>query len=138
MKRLMWAAATMLPLALATPANAGDYHTGLTLRCAQCHIMHFSQAHGYNADGSGFYGNLGAGGPFEFLLRDEVNNLCLSCHDENGFAPDVLGPSNGGNEPSSVRTGGYLNRLGFPAEGFATQGHTLDSTETAPGTTRTV
>jgi hypothetical protein len=131
MKRLFWIAAAVLPLALATPASAGDYHNGLTLRCAQCHIMHYSQAHGYNADGTGFFGNLGPGGPFEHLLRDSVNNLCLSCHDNSGFAPDVLGITNTGNEPSSVRTGGYLNRLGV--EGQPASGHTLDSTENAPG-----
>jgi hypothetical protein len=131
MKRHMWAAAAALPLLLAAPAIAGDYHNGLTLRCAQCHIMHYSQAHGYNADGTGFFGTLGPGGPFEHLLRDSVNNLCLSCHDNNGFAPDVLGAANTGNEPSSVRTAGFLNRLGV--EGQPASGHTLDSTETAPG-----
>jgi hypothetical protein len=131
MKRYMRAAILVAPLALASQATAGDYHNGLTLRCAQCHVMHYSQSHGYNADGSGFYGNLGAGGPFHYLLRDEVNNLCLSCHDNNGFAPDVLGVVNGGNEPASVRLGGFLNRLGV--EGLAPTGHTLDSAEVAPG-----
>ena len=131
MKRLMRAALAIVPIALASQAVAGDYHNGLTLRCAQCHVMHFSQSHGYNPDGSGNFGNLGAGGPFTYLLRDEINNLCLSCHDNAGFAPDVLGVVNTGNEAGSVRLGGYLNRLGV--EGLAPTGHTLDSTEVAPG-----
>jgi hypothetical protein len=60
-----------------------------------------------------------------------VNDLCLSCHDEAGFAPDVLGSSNGGSGPTDVRLGGYLNRLGI--EGQPATGHTLDSLDEAPG-----
>ena len=78
--------------------------------------------------GHGFIINPGAGGPFEHLLRDEVNNLCLSCHDGGGFAPDVLGAAGAA---GTVRLGGYLNRLGV--EGLAATGHTLDSLEEAPG-----
>ena len=111
-------------------ALAGDYHTDGTLLCAQCHVMHYSQSHGYNADGSGFWTPI-ANGPTHYLLRDEINNLCLACHDNNGFAPDVLGSTNTGNEPTSVRLGGYLNRLG--GVGLDATGHTLDSTEVAPG-----
>lgn len=118
-------------LALAPSALAGDYHKNATLSCQQCHIMHYSQSHGYNADGSGFFLNPGAGGPFHFLLRDEVNDLCLACHDNNAIAPDVLGAANTGNEPGSVRLAGYLNRLGI--EGLEPTGHTLDSLATAPG-----
>jgi hypothetical protein len=93
--------------------------------------MHYSQSHGYNPDGSGFYLQPGAGGPFDHLLRDEVNNLCLSCHDQAGIAPDVLGAANGGNGPSDVRLAGYLNRLGV--QGLAPTGHTLDTLDEAPG-----
>lgn len=109
-------------------ASAGDFHRDATLRCAQCHVMHYSQSHAHD----GVFGpGLGAGGPFHYLLRDEVNNLCLSCHDESGIAPDVLGASNGGNSPGDVRLAGYLNRLGV--EGDPDTGHTLDSLDTAPG-----
>jgi hypothetical protein len=93
--------------------------------------MHYSQSHGYSPNGTGFYLTPGAGGPFHFLLRDEVNNLCLSCHDQAGIAPDVLGAANGGNGPTDVRLAGYLNRLGV--EGLPATGHTLDSLDTAPG-----
>jgi cytochrome c553 len=118
-------------LATSPPGYAGDYHSGLTLRCGECHIMHYSQSHGYQPSGGGFYQNPGAGGPFHYLLRDEINNLCLSCHDQGGFAPDVLGSTNGGNGPTDVRLAGYLNRLGVV--GSAAAGHTLDSTDVAPG-----
>jgi len=128
--RTFKAAAALLPLALANQAIAGDYHHGDTLRCSQCHVMHYSQAHGYNADGSGHYHAPEAGGPFEFLLRAEVNDLCLGCHDSSGFAPDVLGV-NDGNSPSDVRLAGSLNRLGLV--GLEPTGHTLDSLADAPG-----
>lgn len=117
-------------LSIAGPALAGDYHSGATLRCAQCHVMHYSQAHGYNANGTGNFTALASGGPFMHLLRAEVNDLCLSCHDNNGIAPDVLGPNNG-NEPADIRLAGYLNRLGV--QGLDPTGHTLDSLATAPG-----
>jgi hypothetical protein len=90
--------------------------------------MHFSQSHGYNPDGTGFFLTPGAGGPFEYLLRDEVNNLCLACHDGSSFAPDVLGSAH---PSSNIRLAGYLNRLGI--EGLAPTGHTLDTLATAPG-----
>jgi cytochrome c553 len=92
--------------------------------------MHFSQSHGYNPDGSGFSVNLGASGPYHYLLRNEVNTLCLSCHDGNSFAPDVLG-ANGGSGAGNVRQAGYLNRLGLV--GLEPTGHTLDSLAEAPG-----
>jgi hypothetical protein len=109
-------------------AFAGDYHKGASLTCSQCHVMHFSQSHGYNADGSGIFTPLGGTGPHEYLLRNEVNDLCLACHDGGGFAPDVLGPNGDG----FVRQAGALNR---PSHGVgqAATGHTLDSTDPAPG-----
>jgi hypothetical protein len=130
MKRLGWAILALAPALLAGTAVAGDYHRSGTLRCADCHVMHFSQQHGYNADGTGFY-YLATAGPHEYLLRAEVNDLCLSCHDQNGIAPDVLGAANGGNGPTDVRLAGYLNRLGVV--GLEPTGHTLDSLATAPG-----
>jgi len=116
-------------LMLTGTARAGDHHTGLTLRCADCHVMHFSQSHGYLGAGPNttFLGT----GPNEYLLRAPINDLCLSCHDQDSSAPDVLGAANGGNGPTDVRLAGYLNRLGL--EGIPATGHTLDSTETAPG-----
>lgn len=126
--RFALAAPLVLLLTSALPPP-GDHHTDGTLRCADCHVMHFSQQHGYAPDGSGFV-FLPAGGPHEYLLRAEVNDLCLSCHDQQSFAPDVLG-ANGGSGIGDVRLGGFLNRLGL--EGLAPTGHTLDSLAAAPG-----
>lgn len=129
MKGLMTGMASLSAVALlATNASAGDYHKNGTLRCADCHVMHYSQTHGYNPDGSGFFINPLPSGPFHYLLRGEVNDLCLTCHDGSSFAPDVLG-ANGGT--AAVRLAGALNRMGVT--GLATTGHTLDSTDTAPG-----
>lgn len=134
MKRILWLAVASAPLLMTNLASAGDYHKNGTLLCSQCHVMHFSQSHGYNANGTGFFTPLGGAAPHHYLLRDEINNLCLGCHDNNGFAPDVFGTNNTGNGPTDVRSAGYLNRVGaIGADGLVATGHTLDSTDTAPG-----
>jgi hypothetical protein len=114
-------------------AVAGDYHSGTTLNCAECHVMHYSQTHGYNANGGGNTVSLGSTGPYHFLLRDEINNLCLSCHDGQFFAPDVLA-ANGGSAPTNGRQAGALNRDNT-APYFDATGHTLGSADVAPGGT---
>jgi hypothetical protein len=111
-------------------AMAGDFHSGATLICSDCHVMHYSQSHGYNNDGTGFSTPLGTTGPYHFLLRNDINDLCLTCHDGQVWAPDVLGVNTG----SHVRQAGSLNRAG---NGFATTGHTLDATGVAPGSNPT-
>ena len=118
---------------VASPALAGDYHTGGSLNCAECHVMHYSQSHGYNSDGSGFTVGLGGSGPYHFLLRNEINALCLSCHDNQTFAPDVLA-ANGGIVPTNGRQAGALNRDNT-APYFDATGHTLGSEDAAPGGT---
>ena len=112
---------------LAVSAIAGDYHTGVELRCNDCHIMHASQAHAY---GTEFYTVPAT--PHEYLLRNEVNPLCLSCHDNHAaVAPDVLGTNSG----SNVRLAGALNDAATVADGYGPNtGHTLDAPlNTAPG-----
>ncbi|HEX5133212.1 MAG TPA: hypothetical protein VFX92_12090 [Candidatus Krumholzibacteria bacterium] len=104
---------------------AGDFHNGASLVCSDCHTMHYSQQHGYNSDGTGFFTALG-GGPHHYLLRNEVNELCLTCHDGSSFAPDVYGA----NSNSYVRQAGALNKVG---DGHEATGHTLNSTAEAPG-----
>lgn len=131
MKRTFPLAAIGLACALVIPlARGGDYHCRSTLNCSECHVMHFSQSHGYagaRLGGSPLFGF----GPNPGLLRASANDLCLSCHDGNAYAPDVFGPQNTGNAPGDVRLGGYLSRLGNA--GPLDTGHTLDSLEVAPG-----
>jgi len=121
-------------LAFAATASAGDYHTGASLVCSDCHVAHYSQSHNYG--GSAFpFVPLGAGGPFTHLLRNEVNELCLTCHDGQAWAPDVFGSS----AFNTNRLAGGLNAATGHRSNDTnyddTDGHTLWSTATAPGGT---
>jgi hypothetical protein len=89
--------------------------------------MHFSQSHSYNPDGSGSFVQPGGAGPHHYLLRNEINDLCLTCHNGVSGVPDVLGPNGG---TAYIRMAGALNRLG---DGNELTGHTLDSEDPAPG-----
>jgi hypothetical protein len=104
----------------APSAMAGDYHYKTTLNCPDCHVMHSSQQHGYNADSAG-------SGVFV------VTTLCLSCHNNQTFAPDVLG-ANGGTAFTNGRQAGALN-MDNTAPYFDVAGHTLGSVDVAPGGT---
>lgn len=117
------AAAVLVP----NTAPGGDFHFGATLVCSDCHVMHYSQSHGYNPDGTGFWTPL-AGGPHGLLLRQDINDLCLACHDGSAFAPDVKHASSNG----YVRQAGALND-GTDGAYPDASGHTLGSTATAPG-----
>jgi hypothetical protein len=119
--------------AFATAASAGDYHVGTSLVCSDCHVAHYSQSHGYTTGGLTI--PLGGAGPSTYLLRNEVNDLCLTCHDGQTFAPDVVGEDVSG--PHSTRNAGGLNaaaghRSNDPGYD-AIDGHSLWSTATAPG-----
>ncbi len=129
MKRI--ALLAIAALVLGGAAYAADYHEGATLICSDCHVMHYSQSHGYNDNGGGIYAPLGAEGPYHYLLRNDINDLCLGCHDGSNNAPDVL-EQNGG--VSANRLAGALNRDGSAPYYHAT-GHTLDATDVAPGGT---
>jgi hypothetical protein len=107
---------------------AGDYHSGTTLKCSDCHVMHYSQSHSYDTTGAAASEPLGGSGPYDQLLRDGVNNLCMSCHNGQSNAPDVVGAHGNG----YVRMAGALNELGDEGE---ETGHTLGSTADAPGGT---
>ncbi len=54
MKRLMLALAVLALCGLTAVALAGDWHTGVNLVCSDCHIMHYSQAHGYTPTAKDF------------------------------------------------------------------------------------
>jgi hypothetical protein len=115
----------MVALALIVPvaALAGDYHKGVTLNCAECHLMHGSQAHGYNANGTGIFTTIGGAPPYDYLLRNHINELCLTCHDNQTFAPDVM-EANGGTAPTNGRLAGALNMTNV-APYYDATGHTL-------------
>jgi hypothetical protein len=121
-------------LGLAAPAGAGDFHSGASLVCSDCHVSHYSQSHAYTVGGTTI--PLGAAGPYGHLLRNEANELCLSCHDNQSWAPDVFG-QNGGTAMNRLAGGlnaaaGHIpNDTGYDD----IDGHTLWSTDTAPGGT---
>ena len=107
--------------------GAGDYHYGETLVCSQCHVMHYSQSHGYEPPWDEWI-PLGPSGPYEGLLRNDEVSLCLSCHDGVVDLPDVFAT----NVNNNVRQAGALNSYDSSPYEPAT-GHTLGSTEIAPG-----
>lgn len=134
MKRLSVLLSVLFVAGTAMIAAAGDYHYGTSLICSDCHTAHYSQQHGY-APGNNNFTPLGAGGPFVGLLRDDENKLCLSCHNNQGWAPDVFG-ANGGT--ARLRQAGGLNIAA--GHGISNDpgydeidGHTLYSTATPPG-----
>jgi predicted CXXCH cytochrome family protein len=127
--RLVVAVSVAMSL-VASSSFAGDYHFNSTLICSDCHVMHYSQTHGYNANGSGNHTALGAGGPYGFLLRNDINDLCTSCHDGQTWAPDVVEANAAA---GIVRQAGALNVVGGNGQYPPATGHTLGSTATAPG-----
>lgn len=138
MKRLIGLLTVAALFGLAMSAMAGDYHVSTSLVCSDCHVAHDSQSHGYTVGGTVFP-PLGASGPYTDLLRNDPNALCLTCHDNQSWAPDVLG-ANGGT--AGIRRAGGLNTM--TGHGFSNDagyddidGHTLWSTDVAPGGTFT-
>lgn len=123
--------AALFVLGMVASATAGDYHYGTTLVCSDCHVMHFSQQHGYNSDGGGAFVALGTG-PNTDLLRAPVNQLCLTCHDGQTWAPDVYGTNTG--TPHN-RQAGALNKVGDAGPYYPANGHTLNITSAPPGGT---
>lgn len=119
----------MLLLTMGSPsARGGEYHSGANLVCSDCHTMHYSQSHAYDG---GAADPLGAGGPFKYLLKEDSNELCKSCHDGQTDDPDVVGDHGNG----YVRLGGGLTTGTAPYENW--KGHTLGATTAAPGGTWT-
>lgn len=135
MKRLLAVLATAAFCALPIAALAGDYHAGTTLVCSDCHVMHYSQSHSYTPGGFPPV-PLGPAGPYAALLRNTQVDLCLTCHDNQAWAPDVFG-ANGGTAHN--RAGGGLNALAGERPNDSgydeIDGHTLWSTSVAPGGT---
>jgi Zn-finger protein len=111
-------------LLLASGGSAGDYHFGATLICSDCHIMHASTQHTYGGQPLKFSNT-----PTAFLLKGE--NVCLVCHDGTASPPDVLEDNPGGN----VRPAGALNTTTSNGTYKPYMGHSLGSTDMAPGGT---
>ncbi|HPC11639.1 MAG TPA: cytochrome c3 family protein, partial [candidate division Zixibacteria bacterium] len=100
MRVTVCAIAVLLPLA----AAAGQWHTGESLMCQDCHLQHSSEQ-----------GEPVAGGPYSvLLLKSSINELCLSCHDgSNPTAPDVQSPVQMyQGTPSGESAGGWFGLLG--------------------------
>jgi len=128
MKRVLISALALLFVA-SMAAFAGEYHMDGTLSCYQCHTMHYSQSHGYGYSHDVDF--LVAGGPYDYLLRGPVNELCLECHDNDEVidvyqASDVYEATN--------REAGFLNKVG---DANTNCGHTLGTTDAAPGSNPT-
>jgi hypothetical protein len=129
----------LVGLLITLSARAGEWHTGTTNICTDCHSMHFSQQHDWDSNAvpstsAASNGNwLPAEGPNPNLLKiADVNALCDACHEGQAMAPDVMG-FDSDPLPSQGREAGALNdpSLGAPYEVF--KGHTLGSTATPPG-----
>lgn len=121
---------TLLPAA----GPSGEYHTGDSLKCYDCHTMHFSESQGAAPNdpfGTGTPERFPlTSGPNPFLLRQPQNNICLSCHDGQASAPDVRG-ANSNPSPLEGREAGALTTGSAPYENW--KGHTLFSTDPPPG-----
>ena len=126
----------VMAIAGAAAATAGEYHSGASLICYDCHSIHGSMQHAYDGGTVSTTPQLGGyqpgGGPNPFLLKAaDPNALCAGCHDGKSFAPDVVGANGGlGTGP---REAGALNEAGTGAPYETYKGHTLGSTDTPPG-----
>lgn len=135
MKRILILTAALL--VLATTAQAGDWHSGTTLVCSDCHTMHASVTH-TGATGNDTNWETGSWTPTVKLLKGGVNETCLTCHDGNANFPDVLTANNGMYSAADGRSAGALNAnsnvtgkdTGAPSY---INGHTLGITDVAPG-----
>ncbi|NOY88545.1 MAG: cytochrome c3 family protein [FCB group bacterium] len=91
----------------------GQWHIGTSLNCDDCHLQHASKQ-----------GQSLPGGPYTYLLlKDNINDLCLSCHDgTNATAPDVQAPVDMYSSTSSQESAaGYFETVGIDNP----HGHTL-------------
>lgn len=77
----------------AFPDADPHYHNGAEMVCSDCHIAHASQTHARNPAQLGMNELVPySGAPSENLLRaSDPLDLCISCHDNQSFAPDVIG-----------------------------------------------
>jgi len=118
-------------LLLVSGGTAGEYHSGSTLICSDCHTMHASQQHDYAGVAGVQTWNAGVG--FSRLLKaSNTNLLCLTCHDGQTGIPDVIGADfNTTESTAGGRSAGALNSTSIAAgatAGYLTwTGHTLET-----------
>ena len=109
---------------MVVPSIPASYHSGATLTCSDCHVMHASMQHNYSG-GSGGEGVATSfpwsTTPTAYLLKRPTSlELCLACHDGKSGIPDVVGADvNGGNE----RVAGHFDQPGITNP----RGHNLGS-----------
>ncbi len=90
---------------IASGVRSGQWHVEPNLRCQDCHIQHASKE-----------GEPLPGGPFStLLLKNTVNELCLSCHDgTDPTAPDIMRPVQMYDAALSGQSaGGYFDIIGI-------------------------
>jgi hypothetical protein len=93
---------------MAVPSIPASYHTGTTLICSDCHVMHASMQHNLSG-GTGEEGVVPSfpwsTTPTAYLLKKTSSlELCLACHDGKSGIPDVVGEdANGGDERAAGR-----------------------------------
>jgi hypothetical protein len=129
----MLGAILLLPLS----SVAGEYHYQSTLVCSECHSPEAARGPG---GPSALLASIAP--PADSTLRDsldaarsavgplkseDTNELCLSCHDGQAAAPDVLG----GHAGRYVRQAGALTTGSAPYEDW--KGHTLGVAAVPPG-----
>lgn len=110
-------------------AQAGDYHYKDSLICSDCHVMHGTVSH--TAVGWFSTQNINGGAGYDYLIKAATETaLCLTCHDGQGFAPDVLHTKTG---TATNRSAGALNDGSGTGGYLAGDGHTLGSADAPPG-----
>ncbi len=126
LKRLLTAMGVGLAMvAFAAVGFAGDYHFGVGLICSglPCHAL--QPVARLQPERHGQLWSHCADGPYHYLLRNDINDLCLGCHDGQAFAPDVFEAHSNG----YVRQAGALNEVGGNGLYPPPTGHTLGSTD---------
>jgi len=110
-KSIFIVVAALTTLFVLFSTNAEAVHKGAgALVCGQCHTMHNSQ--GMTGTVEGFANNLGGVTPAGSIVllrgavdgRNEVHNLCLQCHAENGSQANVAMQPHGNRPPKVYRT----------------------------------
>ena len=113
MKTVLSITLVMVLAAMCSHSWAGVWHVESNLQCQHCHVQHATK------DGQTL-----PGGPFStLLLKNTVNELCLSCHDgTDPTAPDVQDPVQMYDGTlSGESSGGHLSLIGVDN----TSGHNL-------------